>query len=124
MSVVADSLSTRVRVSDPKPAFCVGCWQGAQENVRFVDFDAAFDGGQLVEERDGVVMTRIPGDDLHLCEGCVRAAAQALGLKPDLHARQVRTIKHLELQVEHFKDENRRLRDVIGKGGPDVRRAN
>jgi hypothetical protein len=123
MSVVADSLSTRVRISDPKPAFCVGCWQGAQENVRFVDFDAAFDGGQLVEERDGVIVSRIAGDDLHLCEQCVRAAAQALALKPDLHARQVREIRKLELAVEHFKDENRRLRDLIGKGGADVRRA-
>lgn len=117
MSVAADTTTSRVRLSDPKPAFCVGCWQGAQDNVRFVDFDAAFDGGQLVEERDGAVVTRIAADDLHLCEACVRAAAQALALKPDLHAKQVREIRRLELAVEHYKDENDRLRAIIGTGG-------
>ena len=119
MSTVADVTAARVHVSDPNPAFCVGCWQGAQDGVRFVDFDAAFDGGQLVEERDGIIITRIPADDLHLCESCVRAAAEALGLKPELHAKQVQTIKRLERERNHYRDENERLRAIIGKGTPN-----
>lgn len=119
MSTVADVTAARVHVSDPKPAFCVGCWQGAQDGVRFVDFDAAFDGGQWVEERDGIIITRIPADDLHLCESCVRAAAEALGLKPELHAKQVQTIKRLERERDHYKGQNIELRKIVGKGDQD-----
>jgi hypothetical protein len=107
-------LNMRLRVSDPKPAFCSGCHKGATEKVRFVDFQAAHDSGMVEEIRDGLVIRRMPGDDLHLCESCVRQAAEALGFKPELHASQVRMIKRLELERDHFKDQNVQLRTIVG----------
>ena len=106
----ADSLSTRIRVSDPKPAFCSGCHQAAQESVTFIDFDAAHDGGVFINDQ-GAVLTG--ADDLHLCEHCVRGATEALGTKPELHQRQLREIRKLELEAEHWRDYARKLERTL-----------
>lgn len=113
MSVTA--LGGRVRISAPKPAFCSGCHKGATEDVRFVDFDAAHDSGMVEEihEETGRVLRRFPGDDLHLCESCVRQAAEALGLRPQLHADQSRKIAELERHVEHWKSYAQRFEALI-----------
>lgn len=106
MSEASAELATRVRLSDPKPAYCAACWCAAQETVRFVDFDAAVDRGTRTNS-EGWVLDGI--DDLHLCEDCVRAGAQALELKPDLHTRQNREIARLERERDHWKDYAKRI---------------
>lgn len=90
---VADALNTRVRIADPKPAYCSGCFQGAEETVRFVDFQAAHDSGAFVNEHGAVLEG---SDDLYLCENCVRSAAEALALKPQLVSGLYLEIKALE----------------------------
>ena len=79
----------------------------------FVDFDAAFDGDEQREERNGVVTVRVTADDLHLCEACVRGAAEVLGLKPELHGRQLRHIKKTELERDHWRDYSKRLEALL-----------
>lgn len=111
MSVSAE-LALRVRISDPKPDRCAACFQGAQESVRFVDFDAAIDRGTVASET-GAVLSGI--DDLHLCESCVQSAAEALDLKAALHGRQRREIRRLELVAEHWKERAADLQAVIAK---------
>lgn len=113
MSAVGDTLASRARISDPKPAFCSCCWQGAQENVRFVDFDSAFEGGQQIEERDGVIVTRITADDLHLCEACVRSAAEVLGVKPELYSKVARELRKAEREREYWKDYAKRIEALV-----------
>lgn len=106
----ATELGERVRLSDPRPAYCSACFN-APNDVPFVDMQAAFDGGQFRSE-DGTQF--ISGsDDLHLCSDCVRAAAQALDLKPDLHARQLREIRRLEIAVEHWRSVASRNADAL-----------
>lgn len=122
MSVTAPA--TRVRVSNPKPAFCSGCHKGAREDVRFIDFDAAHDSGMVeeIDQETGRVLRRMPGDDLHLCESCVRQAAEALGLRPELHANQARRIADLERTVAHWKDYAKRAEAVFKDRPEPVRR--
>lgn len=110
MSAVAD-LATRVRISDPRPALCSACFAGASGDTRFVDMDAASDRGTLMSG-DHIVGTV---DDIHLCEACVRAAAEALGLKPELHRKQMRTIRQLELRVEHWRATAGRYQEDIDR---------
>ncbi|MDE2102258.1 MAG: hypothetical protein KGL39_33745 [Patescibacteria group bacterium] len=113
MSAVADALNMRVRISSPRPAFCSGCHKGATEDVRFVDFQAAHDSGMVEEIRDGIVIRRMPGDDLHLCEACVRQAAEAIAFRPELHAQQSRRIAELERTVAHWRDYARRFEALV-----------
>ena len=113
MSVVADARGSRVRISDPVPAACSCCFQGAREGVRFLDFNAALDRGQFVREVDGAVLVRDVMDDLHLCEACVREAAEVLALKPQLDANQRREIRRLELESEHWRDYAKRLEATL-----------
>lgn len=108
MSAVAE-LASRVRLSDPRPDRCSACFAGAQADTRFVDMDAAADRGTVMSG-DHIVGTV---DDIHLCEACVRAAAQALALKPELHQRQLNKIRQLELQVEHWRSTARRLTETL-----------
>lgn len=110
MSEASAELATRVRVSNPKPAYCAACWAAAQENLVFIDFDAAVDRGTLTNDQ-GWVLDGI--DDLHLCADCVRAGAQALELKPELHTRQNREIARLERERDHWKDYAKRLEDSL-----------
>lgn len=110
MSAAPDALASRVRLSDPKPAYCSGCAQGAQEGVRFVDMNAFHDGGMFVRE-DGAILEG--QDDLHLCEPCVRAAAEALGLKPELHAKQVREIRRLEADRDRWQSYAKKIERTL-----------
>lgn len=113
MASAAIEVSSRIRLSDPKPSHCIACFAGAEDSIRFVDFDAAFDGGSVIESRDGVIIERTSMDDLHLCEACVRGAADALALKPELHRRQLREIRRLELQNEGLRDQVRALKTAV-----------
>lgn len=53
-----------------KPAYCASCFQ--QEPVRYVDFEAAYDGPVI----PGAV--NIPIDDLIICENCLGEAFELL----------------------------------------------
>lgn len=110
----------RAKLADTNPAYCSGCWDGADATMRFVDFDGpVIDRGQREEIRDGVVWNRESIDELILCERCVRDAAQALELKPDLHQRQLREIRRLELQVEHWRDYAKRMEATVASKPAD-----
>lgn len=99
-SAVADVITSRLRISDPRPSRCAACFQGGQASVRFVDFDAAIDRGTIVDDQNAV----LDGiDDLHLCESCVRAAADVLALKPAVQAGQAREIRRLELSNDRWR---------------------
>ena len=100
--VVPGEMISDIRLSDPLPARCSACLRSAGEGVRFVDFQAAFDGGAVVEE--GMMAVRDSIDELHLCEACVKKAASILDYKPDLHAKQYQEIRRLELERDHWRD--------------------
>lgn len=110
MSSQAVERASRLKISDPKPDRCAACFKGADADTVFVDFDAAIDRGTFVNEQ-GAVLEGI--DDLHLCEACVRAAAEEIGFKPQLHSRQLREIRRLELKVEHQQDYIRKLEAAL-----------
>lgn len=57
-----------MRLSDPQPAYCAGCFQ-APQGKRCVDFEAAYDGPVIPGTPEPV-----PVDDLVLCEDCLGAA--------------------------------------------------
>jgi hypothetical protein len=120
VSSVAIEVSSRVKVSDPKPACCSACYRGADENVRFVDMNAEFDAGALVSTESQAIVKSF--DSLHLCESCVREAAEALGLKPDLHRRQLREIRRLEIENDHWRDYAKGLEANLGnRPTPELR---
>lgn len=96
MGEVAE-LATRVRVSDPKPARCAACWCSADADTRFVDFDAAIDRGSFVSP-DGAAAVLDSIDDLHLCEACVRSAAEVLDVVP----------QHAALLLAEARSQNQR----------------
>lgn len=112
MSDVVAELATRAQLSDPKPARCAACFCSADAEVRFVNFDAAIDRGTFVDPGGaGAVLDSI--DELHLCEACVRSAGEVLGLKPALHARQIREIKRLEVTLEHWREYAKRVEATL-----------
>jgi hypothetical protein len=104
-------IAAGIRLSDPKPGHCAACFRGAQEDIRFVDFDAAVDRGGFQDPDSLALMDSI--DDLHLCEACVRSGAEALGLKPELHTRQLKEIRRLELEAEHWHAYAKRLERTL-----------
>jgi|HubBroStandDraft_6_1064221.scaffolds.fasta_scaffold140219_3 hypothetical protein len=111
MSDVAE-LATRFRLSDPKPTRCAACFTSAGPEVDFVDFDAAIDRGTFIApDGAGAVLDSI--DDLHLCASCVRSAAEVLGLKPELHSRQLNEIKRLELRSDQWEAYAKRLEATL-----------
>jgi len=93
-------------MSDPLPSHCAACFDGAREGLRFVDLDAAIDRGVLASEQ-GWVLAGI--DDLHLCENCVRGAAEVLALKPQLVSEMRLQIRKLEADAERWRDYAREL---------------
>lgn len=97
----------RVRLSDPKPAYCSACLRGAEEGVDFVDFGAAFDAGSFVRPDDGQVIEG--SDDLHLCAACVKLACEQLGFKPQLHARQLEENRQLKAERDEWRETAIRL---------------
>ena len=110
MSIIAERVS-RARISDPKPARCAACLQSADANVKFVDMDAAINRGAIVEEGSMAVIDSI--DELHLCESCVREAADTLDYKPGLHARHLQLNRQLMRERDELKDENQKLRQLV-----------
>lgn len=111
MSDAVAELATRLRLSDPKPGHCSACLIASGPDVRFVDFDCMVDRGAIVEEGSLAILDAM--DELHLCESCVRQAAEVLEYKPDLHRRQLTEIRRLELDAEHWKAYAKRLEATL-----------
>jgi len=89
--------------------------------------DASIDRGVIQDTETTAVIDSI--DELHLCEACVRAAAETLGFKPQLHTDQQQKIRRLERERDHWKDTSQRLRRELdhqfdaGLGDPRARRS-
>lgn len=93
--VAVAELATRIRLSDPKPSHCAGCWCGSGPDVRFVDFDGVQLNRGAFVDADGAHGVLDSIDELHLCESCVRQAAEILDVRPGLHRRQINEIRRL-----------------------------
>jgi hypothetical protein len=78
--------------------------------TRFVDFDAAHDGGTFINDQVGFVAG---SDDLHICEQCMRAGMEALALKPEVSTNQLREIARLEAAVSHWQEYAKRLEATL-----------
>lgn len=111
MSILADRVA-RVQISDPKPGHCSGCYGSAGPEVTFVNFDAAINRGAIVEEGSGAVLDSI--DELHLCDSCVREAAETLDYKPGLHARHLQLNRQLMAERDRLETKNQTLRKLVG----------
>lgn len=111
MSDAVADLATRFRLSDPKPGHCSACFQSADANVAFVDFDCMLDRGAIVDEGTMAVLDAM--DELHLCESCVRQAAEVLDYKPVQAQNRLREIRRLELKAEHWEKYAKRLEATL-----------
>lgn len=99
-----------IRLSDPTPAFCSACGN-SDPDARHIDFDSAHDGGSW-QDTDSLAYVK-GSEDLHVCERCVRLAAEALGFKPELHGRQLNEIRRQEIVIEHWKDRCSKLEALV-----------
>lgn len=93
---------------------CSNCF--GQENVRHVEFPAAFDGPVVnqmaVVFEQGVDAVSI--DDLILCENCLKVAAKIIGFvyAPDLVDELKRTRETLAITQEELRQSNAALGDM------------
>lgn len=93
-----------MRLANPKPGFCSCCFAASPE-LRFIDCEADYDGAPVLDpETQTIAVLPWTGDlgghdQLMLCETCVKKAAELVEFKPELHQRQLREIRKLELQV-------------------------
>jgi len=111
MSEVAE-LATRFKLSDPKPARCAACFASADPELRFVDFDCMIDRGTFTDPGGAnAVLDSI--DELHLCEPCVRAAAEIIGYKPELHRKQLREIRALDAEAKRWREYAEKLERTL-----------
>ncbi|CAB4172165.1 hypothetical protein UFOVP1346_7 [uncultured Caudovirales phage] len=74
-------------------AFCAACFSFVTDRS-VVEFDASWDGPVIPE---GSV------DELSLCESCVRSAAEALDVSPDVVARLENSVKFSEGVAEKWR---------------------
>jgi hypothetical protein len=108
-----------IRLSDPKPAFCSACHN--TPDCRYVDFDAAHDGGCFVDRETQAYMEG--SDDLHICENCLRVAMEKLAFKPELHSKQFNEIRKQDIQIEALKAQVRSLKAALAaEPEPEARR--
>jgi hypothetical protein len=113
MSAIAD-LVARAQISDPRPGVCSSCLQASDPQVRFVNLGATIDRGAVTDPISGAVIQLL--DDLHICESCIREAAEVLDYKPGLHARHLQLNRQLMRERDELKDENYKLRQLVGGG--------
>jgi hypothetical protein len=101
----------RFSVAGSNIDYCSSCAQGAREDLRFFDLDAAFDAGAFARYPD---MIYVAGSDhLLLCEDCVRQLSELAGFQPELHRRQFVEIQRLRKRLEFVEGTLRRLRDEL-----------
>jgi len=85
------------------PAYCSGCY-GANPEQAHVDFEAAWDGPTIQDRNTAEGIDAIVIDDLILCEGCLRAAGELIGLQdPDktLEALKLSNAEVIQLRKDY-----------------------
>ena len=104
-----------MRIAANKPGFCSVCY-GAHPDRRYVDCEADYDGAPVLD-RETRTIAILPWngelaahDNIAICENCVRQMAELIAFKPELHQRQLREIRKLEIQVEHWRDTAKRFK--------------
>lgn len=113
-------------LSDPRPAYCSAC-HNANPELRYVDFDAAHDGGAYFD-RETLAYEK-GSDDLHVCESCVRDAMEVLELQPEQLAKVQRELREERAQTAFWKQTAKRMegylqeRPEIAPGAPKRRKA-
>ena len=117
MSVLAAELATRMRVADPRPPYCSGCYTAAVEGVEFVDVNAAHEGETVTNPDTGALIHIM--DDIYFCFACVQQMTEAANLKPELHAKQAREIRRLEIAAEHWEERAKALEKLVAEGRPE-----
>lgn len=110
---IPSEINFRARISDPVPARCSGCMQSAGAGQRFVNLDMRINRGTICQEGTIAVLERI--DELHLCDACVRDAAEALEYVPELHQRHVQLNRMLMRERDELREQNRQLRAMLAE---------
>lgn len=108
-----------MRLADPPADFCSVCFN-ANPQARYVDFEVSFDGRPVLKEDGTIAMSPVSGlpmqhDLLFVCETCWREACELLGLKPELHARQLREIQRQGIEIEHWRATAKRLQAELSR---------
>jgi hypothetical protein len=117
MSVLAADVVPRFRIADPKPAYCSVCIQAARDDVDFVDANAVYDGPTFVHPETGVTVHI--QDDIYVCLSCVAQMSEVANFRPELHAKQAREIRRLELAAETWQQRANELERLVAKGRPE-----
>lgn len=95
-----------MRIADPRPDVCSVCRNSHNADTRFFDLEAMWDGTAPVDETGAMIM---PGDGrpmghehIMLCAPCAKQLVELVDFKPELHTRQLREIRKLEIQRDHW----------------------
>jgi hypothetical protein len=116
MSVLAADVAPRFRLADPKPAYCSVCIQAAKDDVEFIDANAAYDGPTFVHPETGVTVHI--QEDIYVCLSCVAQMCEVANLRPELHTRQAREIRRLELAAETWQQRAEQLEELVARPEP------
>ena len=119
---VAVEIATRWHVADPPPSHCSACFRSADPKVRFYTPDSAIDRGVFVDAH-GAHAVLDSMDWMYVCAsidengkvvgGCVKDLLEFAGFKPELHARQLREIRRLEVESESWRAYAKRLEATL-----------
>ena len=110
---IAEQLSGRAKISDPKPPYCCVCLCAAGPDVRFIDFGARRSIGAVVDPISGGLLARL--DKVEICEACVREGAEALEFRPQLHRNHLMEVRRLRVENDRLEDENVKLRSLVAR---------
>lgn len=117
MSVIAAEVAPRMRIADPKPPYCSTCFRAAGDDVTFVDLGAAYEGPTVTHPETGALIHVM--EDIYVCRSCAQEICEVLDLRPELHIKQAREIRRLEVAAEHWEQRAKSLEKVIAQGRPD-----
>ena len=110
---IAEQLSSRAKISDPKPAYCCVCLCSSGPDVRFVDFGARRSIGAVVDPISGGLLARL--DKVEICEACVREAGEVLEFVPQLHRTHLNEVRRLRAENDRLEGENKLLRSLVAQ---------
>jgi hypothetical protein len=98
-----------MKLADVAPRYCVSC-HNQDPTKRHVDFGAYYDGPVL----EGVNGNKIAIDDLVMCETCVKAAGQFVGMtvELDILVENKELGEAVEKKNETIKKQNKMIQDL------------
>ena len=100
-----------MRIADPSPPYCSKCFGAAiakDPRPTFVDFQAAYDGPVITRSGEEVRPENyqpINVDWLVLCEDCLKAAGNLIGLAPAEDIRE--EMNELQAFVKEVQEDNK-----------------